>query len=84
MTIEQLRRAYDAQPFQPFALYLADGRVISVPHRDFMLVPPTAQRTIGVADAQGIIETIDLLLVVSIKPMGGEHGKANGRRRKAG
>ena len=81
MTTEQLRKAYDAQPFMPFSLYLADGRVIAVPHRDFMLLPPTAQRTFGVADDHGVIETIDLLLVVSIKPM---NGRSQTGRRKAG
>lgn len=79
MTIEQLRRTWTREPFEPFEIYLADGRVISVPHRDFMLVPPKAERTFGVADEDGVIETIDLLLVVSIKPM-----KSRTGRRKAG
>lgn len=69
MTVEQLRKAYEKQPFVPIELYLAGGRVIPVPHRDFMLVPPRAERTFAVADNHGVIETIDLLLVVSIKPM---------------
>jgi hypothetical protein len=30
MTIEQLRNAYDAQPFRPFVSHLADGRAIPV------------------------------------------------------
>ncbi len=78
MTIEQLRRTWTREPFEPFEIYLADGRVIAVPHRDFMIVPPKAERTFGVADDEGVIETIDLLLVVSIKPL-----KRNSRR-KAG
>jgi len=69
MTVEQLRKTYDKQPFEPFDLFLADGRKVSVPHRDFMLVPPVAQRTFAVADQDGLIETIDLLLVVSITPI---------------
>jgi hypothetical protein len=81
MTTEQLRKAYDAQPFQPLALYLAGGRVIQVPHRDFMLLPPTVPRTFGVAGEHGVIETIDLLLVVSIKPL---PGRSQAGRRKAG
>ena len=81
MPSEQLRKAYDAQPFQPFALYHVDGGVIRVPHRDFMLLPPTAQSTFGVADDHGVIETIDLLLVASIKQL---HGRGQGGRKKAG
>lgn len=78
MTIEQLRRVWTREPFDPFEVYLADGRVIPVPHRDFMIVPPKAERTFGVADDEGVIETIDLLMVVSIKPL------SRSRRRKAG
>lgn len=78
MTIEQLKRMWTHEPFEPFEVYLADGRVLAVPHRDFMMVPPTAQRTFGLADEEGIIETIGLLLVVSLKPMNGRP-----RRRRA-
>ena len=81
MTIEQLRKSYSKEPFEPFDIYLADGRVISVPHREFIYVPPKTDRTFAVADNHGVIETFDLLMVVSLKPM---NGKSGGGRRKAG
>ena len=30
MTIEQLRKVWDREPFEPIELYLADGRVIRI------------------------------------------------------
>lgn len=78
MTIDQLKRMWTHRPFEPFEVYLADGRVLPVPHPDFMMIPPTAQRTFGLADDDGVIETIDLLLVVSLKPINGRS-----RRRRA-
>ena len=66
MTIEQLHRAHTARPFQPFTLHCADGRQIQVPHPEFLAASPSA-RTIGVTDAAGVFEIIDLLLVTSIE-----------------
>ncbi len=81
MTIDQLRKAYTSEPFIPLEIYLADGRVLPVPHRDFLYLAPQAERTFIVSDDEGIMETVYLLLVVSFKPM----KSANTRgRRKAG
>ena len=67
MTIEQLRHMHLAQPFQPFDIYLADGRSVPVEHPEF-LAQSAAGRTIAVSHPDGIIEIIDLLLVTSLKP----------------
>ena len=45
MTIEQLRKFYDAQPFKPFVMHLADGRAIPVMHREFMASAPSGPRS---------------------------------------
>ncbi|MBI3461624.1 MAG: hypothetical protein HY000_00985 [Planctomycetes bacterium] len=42
MTIDQLRTAYQAEPFRPFVMHLADGRQIPVHHREFILAGPVA------------------------------------------
>jgi hypothetical protein len=67
MTIEQLRKMLQAQPFQPFDIHLADGRSLPVQHPEFVGQSP-AGRTIGVGVADGTIEIVDLLLVISLKP----------------
>jgi hypothetical protein len=77
MTIEQVRGFYNAQPFKPFVIHLADGREIPVPSREFMLASPTG-RTMVVYRADGTAHFIDLLLVtdLELKP------SANGLRRR--
>jgi hypothetical protein len=75
MTIEQIRKFYEAQPFQPFVIHLADGREIPIPSREFMMTSPTG-RTIGVYQADGTANIIDLLLVTDLEM------KPNGARRR--
>jgi hypothetical protein len=57
---------HQARPFQPFDIHLADGRTLAVEHPEFLAQSPTG-RTIGVGRPDGTIETVDLLLVVSLK-----------------
>lgn len=78
MTIEKLRSAYDAKPFQPFTLHLADGKELTVKHRDFMLSVPDG-RTIVVAQADGSMNIIDLLLVTDLD----FEPRANGKKKRA-
>jgi hypothetical protein len=77
MTIEQLRNVYDAQPFQPFIIHLADGRSVPVHHREFIMSAPSG-RTIYVVQPDDTVNIIDLLLVTDLemKPA------ANGSRKK--
>ena len=76
MTIEQIRAAYDAQPFRPFVMHLADGRSIPVMHREFIMSAPSG-RTINVYQPDDTLNIIDLLLVtdLEIKPGRNEAGK---------
>ncbi len=74
MTINQLRNAYDAQPFQPFVLHLADGREIPVRHREFIISAPSG-RTVIVYQRDDSFNIIDLLLVTDLefKAVGNGH-----------
>ncbi len=40
MTIEDLRTAWKREPFCPFRINLSDGRSLTVPHPDFLAIPP--------------------------------------------
>lgn len=74
MTGEQLTRHMKSQPFAPFRMHLADGRVLPVDHPEFVLYIPGA-RTCVVADADALVyDTVDLLLVTSL-----ETGEAKGK-----
>jgi hypothetical protein len=83
MTVEQLKRFYDTQPFQPFVIHLADGREIPVYHREFMMTLPRG-RTIYVCQPDETVNVIDLLLVtdLEIKPRSEMGGNGAGKRRK--
>ncbi len=77
MTIEQLRKFRDAQPFRRFIMHLADGRDIPVNHREFIMPSPSG-RIVSVYQPDDTLDVIDLLLVtdLEIKPQG------NGSRRR--
>jgi len=79
MTIEQLRQLHSARPFQPFDIYLADGRTLLVEHPELLAQSPSG-RTIWVAHPDDTIATVDLLLVVSLKPRANS-AERRGRRR---
>lgn len=65
MTQEMLKKAWKAEPFEPFRIRTADGREYNVPHPDFIMLSPSG-RTVVVADSDETFEMIDLLLVASI------------------
>ena len=66
MTIEQLRRIHEAQPFRAFTIHLADGRQLEVPHREFLSHSPSG-RTVIVYHLDDTFSVIDLLLVTEIE-----------------
>jgi hypothetical protein len=74
MTIEQVRQMHRAQPFQPFELYLADGRSLNVSHPELLAIHGQG-RTVAIAVPDGAFEIVDLLLVTSLKPVTNGSGK---------
>jgi hypothetical protein len=77
MTIEKLKEFYQATPFQPFIIHLADGRAIPVQHRDFIAAAPSGG-TVGVYQPDDTFNLIDLLLVTDLEV----RPKSNGRRKR--
>ncbi len=80
MTNETIRKFQKQVPFQAFDIHLADGRVVHVPHPDFVYVPPINERTVVATDSKGIPEHINMLVVISVK----ESPESGKKRRKAG
>ena len=66
MTIEHLRNVHQARPFRPFAIHLADGRTLDVPHAEFLSHSPTG-RTVIVYHGDESFSIIDLLLVTELE-----------------
>jgi hypothetical protein len=79
MTIEQLRTVYNAQPFRPFTIHLADGRQIPVRHRDFIMAVPSG-RTLFVCQPDDTVNIIDVLLVTDLELSPASNG--SGKKRK--
>jgi hypothetical protein len=79
MTIDQIRTLYDAQPFQPFVIHLADGRHIPVEHREFMAHAPSG-RTVTVYGPDDAAHVIDLLLVTDLEIRSTKNGSRKKRR----
>jgi len=65
MTIQALRKLYDAEPFAPFVIYLADGRKFPVPHREFIALGPRG-RTVIVYHPDESFDVLDVLLVTGL------------------
>jgi hypothetical protein len=40
MTIEELQKMHQTRPFQPFDIYLVDGRSLPVEHPEFLARSP--------------------------------------------
>jgi hypothetical protein len=71
MTVEQLKQVWKADPFRAFTIHLADGRNISVNHRDFLMPSPSG-RTIIVYQPDDSFNVIDLLLVTDLEVPNGK------------
>jgi hypothetical protein len=83
MTIERLKELFNAQPFRPFIIHLADGREVPVHHRDFIMAVPSG-RTIFVAQQDDSVNIIDLLLVTDLELNRRKNGIRQRRRRRDG
>ena len=69
MTIEQVRGLYQAKPFVPFVIHLADGRQVPVLSPEFIHRAPSG-RTIYVSQPNDAFHIIDLLLVTDLEIKG--------------
>ena len=68
---------YNAAPFRPFIMHLADGRRIPVRHREFMATAPSG-RTLVVYQPDDSFNIIDLLLVTDLEVKNGKASKGRG------
>jgi hypothetical protein len=81
MTIDQMKAAYQAQPFRPFIIHVADGREIPVNHREFIMTVPSG-RTIIVAQPDDTVNIIDSLLVTDLELKSPTNGSGKGQKGK--
>jgi hypothetical protein len=76
VTITKIRELYEAQPFRPFVMRLADGRNIPVRHPDFLMPAPSC-RTLVVFQPDDSLNIVDVMLVtdLEIKRPNGSHAR---------
>jgi len=79
MDIAGVREALHKQPFEPFAIRLADGRSMPVPHPDFVAL--TSRRVIVGAEDDSWCIT-EPLLIVSLDSIARRGASGNGKRRR--
>jgi hypothetical protein len=65
MNADSLRNARNAQPFQPFAVTLADGRRFEVRHRDFLSISPNGRQAViwNADDSWSVLEPLLILTI---------------------
>jgi hypothetical protein len=66
MTIEPLRRAHRAAPFQPFTVRMADGRQFHIPQPDFLSMSPSGRAAVVFHD-DGSASILGLLLMTKLE-----------------
>ena len=65
MHVDLIREALRKLPFQPFTLRLVDGRVLPVPHPDFVAV--SNRRVVVIEPDDRGMSILEPLLIVSIE-----------------
>ena len=80
MTGKQIREMYEATPFRPFRVHMANGKSADVPHPEFMHLSPNGQRLI-VDSSEDAFEIIDVSLVTSVETLP-KNGSKRARTRK--
>ena len=66
MTLELIYSFQQAEPFAPFDLFLADGRVVQVEKSEFLMMVGDG-RSVSVFRPPNVTELIDAELIVSLQ-----------------
>lgn len=80
MTPKEVRKLYEAAPFRPFRIHMANGKSVDVPHSEFMLLSRNGRRLV-VDLPDDDFEIIDMSLVTSLETLP-QNGNRRGRKRK--
>jgi hypothetical protein len=79
MTGGEIRKLFEATPFLPFRVHMANGKSVDVPHSDFMHLSPTGRRLI-VDRPDDTFEIIDVLLVTSLETLSQNGSRPRGKK----
>ena len=79
MTGGEIRKLFEATPFLPFRVHVANGKSVDVPHPDLMHLSPTGRRLI-VDRPDDTFEIIDVLIVTSLETLSQNGSRPRGRK----
>jgi len=80
MNAADIRRVYEAAPFEPFRVHIANGKSADIPHPELMHLSPNGRRLI-VEAPDDAFEIIDVSLVTSLETLP-KNGNKKPRQRK--
>jgi hypothetical protein len=80
MDMGGIREALHKQPFEPFAIRLADGRSLPVPHPDFVALTPRRVIVGAEDDSWAVVEP---LLIVSLDYESPKTKGGNGKSKRS-
>lgn len=66
MTIDAIKESVHTEPFHPFGMRLADGKVVKVGHPDYIAFGPKG-RTVVVYGQDDSFRIVDVMLVTAIE-----------------
>ena len=69
MLPSQISPFFFSQPFEPFAIHLADGRIFEIRHPDFATISQ-AGLGVWVMHQSGALEILDTSLICSLRTIG--------------
>lgn len=78
VTSAALKDRLHEQPFRGFGPRMPDGRVLPVPHPEFISIDPEEERIAIVWKGNGGYWTVDLELLSDLEPL----SRKNGKRRR--
>lgn len=79
MTVEELRRYHEGNPFTPFRIHMSNGRSVDVDHPRFMMFSRTGRVAYVSTPGDGM-ESIDLLHITSLEQLNKKSSKGrNGK-----
>jgi hypothetical protein len=80
MKIEELRSLHQTRPFRPFAIHMADGRTLPIPHNEFLAYDEEGTMLIALRNDH-TFSILDLNLITELELLPA-NGKSNGRAKK--
>ena len=80
MKMSEIQRLHQTRPFQPFAIHMAGGRVLKIPHNEFLAYHPEGDTLVAYQNGESFsILDLDLITELELLPANG-HSKRRAKK----